>query len=65
MMTASTTSSSVTSDPYISHSDQAELTRLQQLSGAQGLGDVLYDDTEMHEFLADLGIPNEDSARDT
>lgn len=56
-MTALTTSSQNSiSDPYISQTDGAEVTRLQNLSAAQGLGDTVYaeSDEEMTGFMQDL-----------
>lgn len=53
-MTLSTNSSQIltSNDVYIANTDQAELNRLQALSGVAGVGDTLYDDvTEFGDML--------------
>lgn len=48
-----------TSEPVL-NTDQAELARLQQFAGTQGLGEVLYDDTsELREFLGEFGLKDD------
>lgn len=50
-----TTSFNPHGDNYISTSDAAEVARLQQMSGAQGIGEPVYDQ-EYLDTMGELGL---------
>lgn len=52
-----TTTQTLTSDPYYSQSDAAEVARLQGLAAGGGLGQAIYDeDSELEEVIGEMGL---------